>query len=626
MLKEMAVSLSAKEAIGQLSPSLNPELCEIAIRETSDARALIEAQGLPPLAIMEGLEGSILLASQGGVLMPEELSGVSTFANTCRRMENYLKRGEVMRIELSLNGRAFLPLEDISLMIDESIRGDEVSDTASSLLKDLRRKIAASDEQIKAKLNNLLSGHREWFADGYVAIRGGRPTLPVKAQYKSMVKGTVIDRSQTGGTVFIEPASVRALQEEAQLLRLAEENEVRRILYELTGMVADSEDAIRTNMRLMERLDFAFAKGRLSLSMDARAIPINPGREMKIVRGRHPLLDPKIAVPLDFAIGEVKDGEAVRGVIITGPNTGGKTVALKTIGLHSLMAQSGLHVPAGEGSRLCMFNLILCDIGDGQSIAENLSTFSSHMTRVLSVLKSATRDSLVLLDELGSGTDPAEGMGLAVAILEALSSRGCLFVATTHYPEIKAFANEAPGMINARMAFDPETLSPLYRMEIGEAGESCALHIARRLGFPEAMLERARQAAYGAAHREAPTPAKVIAALAPAHGAPRFEHFDKPKVAPERAQLYQRGDCVRVYPEGQFGIVCATTDERGQILVQLRGSKRAVPYKRLKRIAPAEEMYPDDYDFSIVFDTVANRKARHTMSRKFDRDAVIREE
>lgn len=626
-LKEQALSLQGKARAEALMPILNEDLLLAAQRETQDARRMIEENGLPPLAIMEDLYESVKLAAQDGLLTPEQLSGIATFANTCRRMVLYLKKGESTRIELSLNGRAFLGLEDIALAIEESIRGDEVADSASNALRDIRRKISLAEDQVKARLNRLLQGHKEWFADGYVAIRGGRSTLPVKAQYKAMVPGSVIDRSQTGGTVFIEPAAVRAAQEEVMLLKFDEENEIRRVLYALSAMVSDCAPAIESNMRLMERLDFAFAKGKLSLSMNARAVPITRGREMKIINGRHPLLDPEAAVPLNFHAGETQaDGEALRGVIITGPNTGGKTVAIKTIGLFAMMAQSGLHIPADDGSTLTMNDRVLADIGDGQSIAENLSTFSSHMVKVLNILKTATANSLVLLDELGSGTDPAEGMGLAVAVLEELAARNCLFVVTTHYPEIKEFARRAPGLINARMTFDPETLKPLYQMRIGEAGESCALLIAKRLGFPDALLARAEEAAYAAEVRPAPDYNKRAPAVRVSGGGPKLTGFEAPKTAPERAARFARGDSVRVYPEGLVGIVFQESDERGQIGVQLRGKKKDVPYKRLKLIAPAEQMYPPDYDFSIVFDTVANRKARHTMDRKHDPDAVVTEE
>jgi dsDNA-specific endonuclease/ATPase MutS2 len=329
---------------------------------------------------------------------------------------------------------------------------------------------------------------------------------------------------------------------------------------------------------------------------------------------RHPLISRDSAVPLNFEAG----GDN-KGVVITGPNTGGKTVALKTVGLLSLMAQSGLHVPADEVSDFCLNNLVLCDIGDGQSIAENLSTFSSHMRNIIAILKQADQESLVLLDELGSGTDPTEGMGLAIAILDELGAKGCLFVVTTHYPEIKEYASMKPGLVNARMTFDKESLMPLYQLEIGEAGESCALHIAERLGMPRQMLQRAHQAAYGsktdehrsAAQQNNSTPNRAAATP------PRIVKQEEPE--PEiqsHRDKFNIGDSVFVYPRKEIGIVYARSNEKGEIGVQVKGQKRLVNHKRIKLFVPASELYPEDYDFSIIFDSVANRKARHLMGKR----------
>jgi len=630
MLANETTCAEAKARCLALEPCTNATLCAEAMRETGDARKMIEAEGLPPLAMMEGLEEAVRLAEMEGLLTPEQLSSIAMFASTCRRMTNYLKKCELLRVELSLNGRAFLPLEDIQLEIDEAIRGDTVADSASNTLRDTRRKIEISAEQIRTRLANMLRNHAEWFSDGYVAIRGGRQTLPVKTTCRMHVPGSVVDRSASGSTLFIEPTSVAEKQNELDLLRLQEENEVRKVLYALSAMAADAAPAIRANMKLMVRLDFAFAKARLSIKMNAREPETTMDRRITIVNGRHPLLEQTKVVPLNYdnSTKPTKDGnEQVRGVIVTGPNTGGKTVALKTIGLMCMMAQSGLHVPCGEGTVLPLVNLVLCDIGDGQSISENLSTFSAHMTRVLEILRTATQESLVLLDELGSGTDPAEGMGLAVAILDELVARGCLFTVTTHYPEIKEYARQTEGVINARMAFDPVTLSPLYTMEIGEAGESCAIHIARRLGFSESLLERAERAAYG---KNRPKPEMIFNNrpkssndFALLGGSPKLSRYDAPKQPPQGAQKYGLGDSVKVYPEGKIGIVAGKPDEKGMLLIHMQGKKREVSYKRLKLIAKAEQMYPEDYDFSIVFDSVANRKAAHTISRKHEPTAVV---
>jgi dsDNA-specific endonuclease/ATPase MutS2 len=281
------------------------------------------------------------------------------------------------------------------------------------------------------------------------------------------------------------------------------------------------------------------------------------------------------------------------------------------------MAQSGLHVPAEAESSFCMFSEVLCDIGDGQSIQENLSTFSSHMKHIIEILGRATEESLVLLDELGSGTDPAEGMGLAVAVLEELCAKRCLFVATTHYPEIKEFATHKPGLLNARMAFDRESLRPLYRLELGAAGESCALYIAGRLGMPRRILNRAQRAAYGETAPQMDIAASGQESSSPAPAAPNRIRREAPKQeANNRSQSFRIGDSVLVYPKKEIGIVYAPANDKGEVGVQVKGSKKLVMHKRLKLMVSAEELYPEDYDFSILFDSVENRKARHIMGKR----------
>lgn len=606
-LSQHAGSPGAKEKALSLTPFLDERVCRQKLEETTEARKMVESLGSPPLASMKEMDGVLTLAGKGAMLTPQQLGAVALFLTSCRRMRQYLQKAEKQNIPMGGYSGALFPLEGLWEEIDRSIRYDHVEDDASPALRSVRRKIENQNSAVKAKLESILKSRKDWFSDGYVSTRNGRQVLPVKKEYKNQVPGSVVDVSNGGGTCFIEPAAVRKLQDELSLLQIEEDNEVRRILYTLTALVDDSGRELRLNMECMETLDFAFAKAKLALEMDAVCPQITTRREIRIVAGRHPLLRRDKCVPLDFQIG----GD-IRGVVITGPNTGGKTVALKTVGLLSLMAQSGLHVPAGSGSLFSMHNEILCDIGDGQSITENLSTFSSHVTNIIHILGRVTGESLVLMDELGSGTDPAEGMGLAVAVLEELRGRGCLFLVTTHYPEIKEFAGTAPGMINARMEFDRESLKPLYRLQIGEAGESCALYIAQRLGFPEHLLARARQAAYGL--EPAGTPAPVPA---PAIPGPQIQK-EKTPPAPGRSAGFQVGDSVTVYPDKTIGIVFRTANERGELGVQIKGKKLLINHKRVKLLCPAGELYPEDYDFSILFDTVANRKARHDMERKHD--------
>ena len=318
-------------------------------------------------------------------------------------------------------------------------------------------------------------------------------------------------------------------------------------------------------------------------------------------------MEKSICVPLQFSI-----GNGINGIVITGPNTGGKTVAIKTVALNCMMAQCGLHVAAEEAD-ICMNSNFLCDIGDGQNLSENLSTFSAHITNVLDILKKVNSDSLVIMDELGSGTDPTEGMGIAVAILEELAKSKALYLVTTHYPEVKQYAQKKDGLVNARMTFDKESLKPLYQLVIGEAGESCAFHIAKRLGMPADMLQTAAKAAYG----------EVAEWLLEDVQERRIEKTHAPKVQKikqtnkqqTRALKFQLGDSVMIYPEKKLGIVCETTNDKGVLRVQLPNKKIWINHKRVKLHVAAQELYPEDYDFSIIFDTVENRKLRHQMAK-----------
>ena len=367
-------------------------------------------------------------------------------------------------------------------------------------------------------------------------------------------------------------------------------------------------------MSMIEKLDFIFSKGKLSIDLDCTEPKINLDRRIVLKEARHPLMDRKINVPLNFTI-----GDDIRGIVITGPNTGGKTVSIKTVMLNSYMAQCGLHVPCREAD-ICMNSNYLCDIGDGQNISENLSTFSAHIKNVLEILQKVNRESFVIMDELGSGTDPAEGMGIATAILEELRKSGANFLVTTHYPEIKDYAKKQEHIINARMTFDRETLMPTYSMVIGEAGESCAFYIADRLGMPESMLKVAVEAAYG---KEAVKSYN----FRNHNGINKTENrkIQKDVRKPDTPKLtreYRIGDSVMVYPDKKIGIVCEPENDKGVLRVQIAGRKIWINHKRIKLHVKAEELYPADYDFSIIFDSVENRKIRHDMERKYTEEII----
>lgn len=615
-LKEYALSEKAKQTFDRLTPFLQEDICVRKLAETTAARNLLDACGSPPVSSMNGLEELLILAENGAMLMPDQLTGIVRFAASCKRMTAYLSRGEAVDQTIAVYGRSLSALEELQQEIEQCVYEDKLHDEASTELRNIRRKMEHIETQIKEKLSHILQSRKQYLADGYITNRNGHYVLPVQRRFQNQFGGRVIEVSGKGSTVFMEPTSVAKQQAELDEAAIEEDGEIRRILYTLSALVADHAAAVRHNMEAMEVLDVLFAKAKLSASMNARAVAVGGERRLDIRQARHPLLPRDQCVPLDFYL----DGKT-SGVIITGPNTGGKTVAVKTVGLLSLMAQCGLHIPCEEGSYIAMQDGYWCDIGDSQNISQNLSTFSGHITNVIGILEQASPDSLVLLDELGSGTDPAEGMGIAIAVLEELRKRGCMFLVTTHYAQVKQYAEEAEQVQSARMAFDRQTLQPLYRLEMGKSGESCALHIARRLGLAPHLLERAHREVYGGtgALRDNPVQTMPIPKSRLMRSAPVKQTTDV-------FLKFTMGDSVAILPEQETGIVYLPADDNGDVVVQVKGKKRKIRHNRLKLQVAAAELYPPDYDFSIIFDTVENRKARHQMDKRHDPNLLIRYE
>lgn len=613
---ELTLTERAKEEIMAAKPFMAEAELLVRLSETTEARVLVEQAGNPPIVSFECIEEMLQIATKGGCLSAHQLENIEVALVAVRRLKDYLNRCKQYAASLPYYDENLDALDEVRELIQLQIRNGRVDDYASKLLRSLRADIERAENKMREKADSVMKANKEYMSDSFSTFRNGHICIPVKKEHKFRISGSVIDKSSTGNTLFIEPTAAYKYYEELQLLRVDEENEERRILYELTGLVADNAEVMEQNTRMMEKLDFIFSKGKLSLEYDATEPRINMDRYIKIKDGRHPLMDKRSCVPLQFEI-----GKGISGVVITGPNTGGKTVAIKTVALACMMAQCGLHVACREAD-ICMNSNILCDIGDGQNIAENLSTFSAHITNVLDILRNVGRESLVIMDELGSGTDPAEGMGIAVAILKELKKSGALFLVTTHYPEIKTYAEREVGVVNARMTFDKESLKPLYQLVIGEAGESCAFYIARKLGMPKDMLMEAGCAAYGEAYI---MPEEIAGSDENAENqglkrevTPRLQR--KRPVTKElqaEAKKFRPGDSVMVLPDKKIGIVCKTADDKGVLQVQLQKKKIFINHKRIKLLVAASELYPADYDFSIVFDSVDNRKLRHDMERKY---------
>ncbi len=633
---QLAVTEFAKSRIQQMEYILDESVLRQEIRDTTSAKKLIEQCGEPPLACIDEVKEIVSYATKEKCLTPYQLERVGAVLVMIQRLKDYLHRGKTWDNPIAYYEENLEVNHELREEIARQIRGEKVDDYATKELLHIRTEISKIRDRIKQKAEQVMRAQRDCMADSYSTIRSGRICIPVKRECRKKVKGNVIDQSATGSTLFMEPESVAALQDELSLLEIAEENEVYRILYTLTAMVADSAEEMGNNIQMIEKLDFIFSKGKLSMDMGGVEPEINLERKIILKNARHPLMDSKLSIPLQFHLG----GDT-RGIVITGPNTGGKTVAIKTVALNCYMAQCGLHVTCQEAD-ICMNSSYLCDIGDGQDITENLSTFSSHIKNVMEITERMDQDSLVIMDELGSGTDPTEGMGIAVAIIQELQARNCLFLLTTHYPEVKEYAEQAEGVVNARMAFDRETLRPTYHLVIGEAGESCAFYIARKLGMSRHMLENAVRAAYGTEgiqnysfdeEREQQSEEWNFAEKEKMQqlGKRNFAETEKmtQQVRKPRIQKIKRnrgknlsekfhiGDSVMVLPDQKIGIVCEPINQKGVLRVQLPNKKIYINHKRVKLQVAATELYPEDYDFSILFDSAQVRKLRHDMERKY---------
>lgn len=618
---QLAVTGAAKEEIANTSVILDEAELNVKLRETTNSREMMEKLGNPPLQDVTEVRKILTEAGKGACLTPYQLERVEKVLVAVERLKYYLAGGRQYENPLAYYDENLDGLNDLRENICSQIRCEEVDDRASNVLYDVRTRIIHAEENIKQKAEQVIRNNKDCMADTFYTLRNGRVCVPVKKEYRYRIDGTVLDKSATGNTVFIEPAALGKYYEELQLLRVEEENEVYRILYTLSALVSDAIPAMEENIRMIEKLDFIFSKGKLSIDLDCVEPKINLERRIVLKEARHPLMDRNINVPLDFELGfRKKDGEQIRGIIITGPNTGGKTVSIKTVMINAYMAQCGLHVPCGEAD-ICMNSGYLCDIGDGQNISENLSTFSAHIENVLEILRKVNRESLVIMDELGSGTDPTEGMGIATAILEELRKSGANFLVTTHYPEIKEYAARQHGIINARMTFDRGTLMPTYKMVIGEAGESCAFYIADRLGMPESMLKIAVEAAYGREALKTYSFGKN-ADISKSENR-KVQRYKKPTNNPKLSPQFSIGDSVMVYPDKKIGIVCEPENDKGVLRVQIAGRKIWINQKRVKLHVKAEELYPEDYDFSIIFDSVENRKKRHDMERKYTDEVIV---
>ena len=491
MLKAGAASEMTRQVISELRPMTDIYEIRHLLQQTTEAVKVIVIKGNPPMSAFYDIAPALMRARKGGALTMQQLLQISYNMRTARTMSAFLEKDLTEIPALTAIREVISVNRDLENEITRCILSeDEMADNASPELRSIRRSIVRQNEAIKAKMNHMLSSaeNKTLLQDSIVTMRDGRYVIPVKQEHRSRFPGIVHDQSSTGATLFIEPQVIVNMNNELKQLFLDEKKEIDRILAELSDRVAENYHGIYNNQKLLVELDYIFAKGKLSLSYRGEEPHISEEGIFDLKQARHPLLDQKKAVPINASL-----GRSYSTLIITGPNTGGKTVTLKTAGLLSMMAASGLHIPASSESIIPVFEDIFADIGDEQSIEQSLSTFSSHMNNIVNIVDRAGPGCLVLLDELGAGTDPTEGAALAIAVLEKLRANGALIFATTHYTELKKYAISTAGVQNASMEFDVETLSPTYRLTIGIPGKSNAFEISRKLGLSESIIDKARE-------------------------------------------------------------------------------------------------------------------------------------
>lgn len=640
ILKSYALSDMAKEKIEALEPFLDIAAINSYLLETDEGRAIADITSSIPIHSLMGMNNIVQKVKKGIVLNGEELEAVATFLVEGRKLRDFMNNKKEVAPNISCYALSICEVQEVVEEIERCILRGRVEDKATSDLSKIRKKIRILEDRIKVKLDSVLKNdkYRSYLQDSVVSMRNGRYVIPVKNEHRNSVSGAIQDKSSSGSTVFVEPEEVKKAQDELNVLRIEEEKEVFKVLSNLTNMVISYERDLLINIETMAHYDFIFAKAKYSKGIDGRGAKLNTNHYIKILGGRHPLLG-RSAVPLDFEI-----GKAYRALVITGPNTGGKTVALKTVGLLTMMIQSGLHVPVEKGSEFSIFVDILADIGDGQSIEQSLSTFSSHIKNVISILDCADPNTLVIIDEIGSGTEPGEGMGIAVAVLEEIYNKGATLLATTHYNEIKDFARNHKGFTNGCMEFDINTLKPLYKLSIGKAGESNAFLISLRLGMNKNIIERAHEITYKAkkdysnyelemkALREnfiAQQKLKEEAQLSHESQVEKFKKANIKNAISEKQKAkpsFNIGDCVYISYMDRTGIVCDLENSKGEVGVMVMKKKLKVNKKRLSIYIEKEELYPEEYDMDIVLKSKDYRKKDKLMSRKYVAGVNLQEE
>ncbi|HHK5560249.1 endonuclease MutS2 [Bacillus cereus] len=599
IVKSYCVSGLGKELLNKLEPSTSIKVVRNRLNETTEARAILDAEGHVPFFGISNIASTIQKLEKGMILDPEELVSVSDFLRGCRKIKKFMLDKEFFAPVLASYANSMTEYKSIEEEINFSIKGNSIDAAASKELKRIRNNIDSVDGKIKERLTKFLnsSANKKFIQEFFISKKDDRYTIPIKSSYKNQVAGSIIEASAKGSTVFIEPHTVTKLNAELAGLKAEEAVEEYQILATLSGMVLENIYSIKINMELISQYDMVFAKAKFSKSIDGIEPKLNDHGYIHLVNCKHPLLTGQV-VPLNFKI-----GQEYRSLIITGPNAGGKTIVLKTIGLLTLATMSGLHIAGDKGTEIAIFENVFVDIGDNQSIENALSTFSSHMKNLSEIMRMSNNNTLLLFDEIGSGTEPNEGAALAISILEELYFAGCITVASTHYGEIKRFSEMHDDFMNAAMQFNSETLEPLYKLVIGKSGESNALWIANKMNVKEHVLKRAKEYMGNKEYAlEKVNESKIR----------------KPKFVQEKREShyeYKIGDRVNLLDHDDFGIIYKEKDNFYNVVVYYNGEFVEVNVKRITLEVASKELYPEGYDLNTLFVDYKERKMQHDIER-----------
>ncbi|MDT2572743.1 endonuclease MutS2 [Enterococcus raffinosus] len=592
-LSSYAISSFGKKRIENTQPHSKLSVVEKRLTETTEAKKLLDSSLHVPFMGLQSIEHITNQLEKGFVLTPQELLEYADFLRSLRLIRQFFEKNQTVAPLLNRYGQGLNGFNEIEEEIYQVIRNGRIIDDASRELRRARRDIAETQDKIQELLKKFIRQNKEKLQEAIITKRNDVFTVPIKSAYKKQVKGTIIELSSKGTTAYIEPSNVSRWNEQLVYHKMIEEAEVYQILATLTGLLAEALPLIQQNIEIIAEFDHIFARGKFSRELKGITPEINSDGYIHLVSATHPLINN--VVPLDLTI-----GEDYRGLTITGPNAGGKTVVLKTVALMSLMTMIGLQIPAKEGTEIAIFDQIFVDIGDAQSIENALSTFSGHMQNISEILRKTHKNSLILLDELGSGTEPNEGAALAIAIMEEFYQKGSILITTTHYGEIKRFAEQHPDFITAAMDFDAEHLTPKYRLLIGQTGESNALWIAKKMAISEQIITKAQNyfndRSYDLEKKSFKTKTKK-----------------QPTAADEMS--YYKGDKVFLLEQQKAALVYQEIPFTENVKVFLDNTFIEVPKRRMKLEFRASELYPADYELENLFEDFHTRKERRDIDR-----------